>query len=417
MAKVEYGTLLLVTPPVTRTVNGVHEVEVDFSNNLRLYLRNFSHVTFAGPVFPDHQARGVILRSVPLDEIPNAGRLSFIPLPYAYREDRYLRYYFATKRLLASEIAKAQYLIFSPHANFEWSTLAARLAIKAKRKFDMESDHDHASAARFYLTMMSAGPKKLRKTILAESFIRTVEACFAKSSLALLQGQEVFDAYKDIAPNPHKVLNVQVSVEDHISADRLKEKLDRLTTGSPLSISYAGQAIERKGPFDWLNALGGIFRAGVKFHATWFGEGPLLSEMKRMAAGLGIGEMVSFPGSVGRSDIMTALQAADIFLFCHKIGESPRCLGEALASGAPLVGYGTEYPRELVSTCGGGEFAEMNDWQRLVDIIVSLDNNRVKLCCLTEGAAASGRLLDRDGAMQNRIDLIKMYLSEQPARS
>ena len=183
MAEVESGTLLLVTPPVTRSVNGIHEVEVDFSNNLRLYLKNFSRVTFAGPVFPDQQARGVILRSVPIDKLPNAERLSFIPLPYAYREDRYLRHYFAIKQLLASEIAKTEYLIFSPHANFEWSTLAARLAIKAKRKFDMESDHDHASAARFHLAMMSAGPKKLRKTILAKSFIKNVEACFSKSSL------------------------------------------------------------------------------------------------------------------------------------------------------------------------------------------------------------------------------------------
>jgi glycosyltransferase involved in cell wall biosynthesis len=411
MSEVENGTLLLVTPPVTRTVNGVPEVEVDFSNNLRLYLTNFSRVTFAGPVFPDEQARGVILRSVPLNKIPNADRLSFIPLPYAYREDRYLRHYLVTKRLLVSEIAKAQYLIFSPHANFEWSTLAARLAIKAKRKFDMESDHDHASAARFHLAMMSRGPKKLRKTILARSFIRAAEDCFSKSTLALLQGQEVFDAYKDIAPNPHKVLNVQVSDKDHVSPDRLMAKLDRSRTGSPLSIYYAGQAIERKGPFDWLEALRGVFRAGVKFQATWFGEGPLLPEMKRAAAELGIGKMVSFPGSVGRSEIMTALQAADIFLFCHKIGESPRCLGEALASGAPLVGYGTEYPRELVATCGGGEFADMNDWQKLVEIIVSLDKDRALLRRLTEEAAGSGRSLDRDRAMQNRIDLIKMHLS------
>src|SRR5258706_12515592 len=108
MSDAKGGTLLLVTPPVTRTVNGVYEVEVDFANNLRLHLTNFSRVAFAGPVIPEERARGVILRSVPLNKIPNADRLSFIPLPYAYREDRYLRHYLATKRLLVSEIAKAQ---------------------------------------------------------------------------------------------------------------------------------------------------------------------------------------------------------------------------------------------------------------------------------------------------------------------
>lgn len=406
----ERGTLLLVTPPVVRTVKGVHEVEADFANNLRLYLANFSHVTFAAPVFPDEQARGIILRSLPLDTIENADRLSFIPLPYPYREDRYLRHYLSTRRLLASEIAKAQYLIFSPHANYDWSTLAAHLAIKQGRKYDMESDHDHASAARFHLATMPPGLKKLRKSIWARSFIKNVESCFSKSSLALLQGQDVFDAYKHIAPNPHKVLNVQVSSEDHITPAELREKLDHIKDKRTLSVSYAGQAIDRKGPLDWIKVVHGISRAGVEVRATWFGDGSLLPEMKREVKALGIQDKVVLPGSVGRHEIISALKKSDIFLFCHKIGESPRCLGEALAAGCALVGYGTEYPRELVASCGGGEFADMDDWQRLVQIIVSLDRDRQQLHRLTEAAADSGRLLDRDIAMQKRIDLIKKHL-------
>jgi colanic acid/amylovoran biosynthesis glycosyltransferase len=410
MSHAKSGTLLLVIPPVIRTVNGVYEVEADFSNNLRLYLTNFSHVTFACPVFPDEEASGVILRSLPLDKIKNADRLSFIPLPYAYREDRYLRHYLATRRLLVSEIAKAQYLIFSPHAKYDWSTLAAHLAIKQKRKYDMESDHDHTSAARFHLATMPAGLNKLRKTIWAHSFIKTVETCFSQSSLALLQGQDVFDAYKNIAPNPHKVLNVQISSKDHIAPIQLKTKLDRIENKRPLSISYAGQAIARKGPFDWLKAIHGISQAGVEFQATWFGDGSLMSQIKREVINLGIEGKVMFPGSRGRSEIMAALQQTDIFLFCHKTGESPRCLGEALAAGCALVGYGTEYPRELVATRGGGEFADMDNWQGLVEIVVSLDKDRQKLGRLTAAAAASGGLLDRDIAMQKRIDLIKAHL-------
>jgi colanic acid/amylovoran biosynthesis glycosyltransferase len=411
MSVTRNGTLLLVIPPVVRAVKGVYEVEADFSNNLRLYLANFTHVTFACPVFPDEEASGIILRSLPLDEMPNANRLSFIPLPYAYREDRYLRHYAATRRRLASEIAKAEYLIFSPHAKYDWSVLAAHLAIKQQRKFDMESDHDHASAQQFHLATMSPGLNKLRKTLWARSFIKTVEYCFSRSSLALLQGQDVFEAYKGIAPNPHKVLNVQVSSEDHITPVQLKEKLDRIEKKAPLSISYAGQAIARKGPFDWLKAIRGISDAGVEFQATWFGDGALMPQMKREAINLGIEDKVLFPGSIGRREIMAALQKTDIFLFCHKTGESPRCLGEALASGCALVGYGTEYPRELVETCGGGEFADMDNWEGLVEIIVSLDRDRQKLARLTTEAASSGGLLDRDVAMQKRIELIKTHLA------
>jgi colanic acid/amylovoran biosynthesis glycosyltransferase len=411
MSGTKSGTLLLVTPPVVRAVKGVYEVEADFSNNLRLYLQNFSRVTFAGPVFPGQEARGVILRSLPLSKMQNADRLSFIPLPYAYREDRYLRHYLATRRLLASQIAKADYLIFSPHANYDWSTLAALLAIKQKRKYDMESDHDHASAARFHLATMPAGVNKLRKTMWAHSFIKTVEKCFSKSSLALLQGQDVFDAYKNIAPNPHKVLNVQISSEDHITPVQLRAKLEGIKEGRPLSISYAGQAISRKGPFDWLNVIHGVSQSGVEAQATWFGEGLLMPQMKREAANLGIANKVIFPGSIDRNEMIAALQKTDIFLFCHKIGESPRCLGEAVAAGCALVGYGTEYPRELVAACGGGEFADMDNWHGLVEIVVSLDKDRQRLGRLTAAAAASGAHLDRDIAMQRRIELIKTHLA------
>src|SRR5579864_7314606 len=108
------GALLLVIPPVVRMDNGIYEVESDFANNLKLYLENFTHVTFACPAFPRGKDRGVILRSVRLDEINHHDRLSYIALPYTYREDRYFRHYIATKRLLRSQIDKADYLVFSP---------------------------------------------------------------------------------------------------------------------------------------------------------------------------------------------------------------------------------------------------------------------------------------------------------------
>jgi glycosyltransferase involved in cell wall biosynthesis len=403
------GSLLLVIPPVVRTVDGIYEVETDFSHNLRLYLANFSHVTFACPPFPDDDGKGAILRSLPIKDLQNNERLTFIPLPYPYREDRYLRHYLTTRRLLASEIAKARYLLFSPHSKYDWSTLAAHLAIKQNRKYDMESDHDHRSAQQFLLESLPFGVNKLRKTLWTRSFLKNVDYCFSHSAVALLQGQEVFDACKSIAPNPHKVLNVQVSADDHITTAELEAKVDRVESKTPLTISYAGQAIARKGPFDWLRVVRDVSEAGTKIQATWFGDGPLLEQMKREADSLDVSDIVSFRGSVSRTEIMATLQKTEIFLFCHKIGESPRCLGEALAAGCALVGYGSEYPRELVATKGGGEFAGMDDWHSLAKKIINLDEDRTRLIGLLKAAASSGRLLDRDVFMQKRIDLIKVF--------
>ncbi len=402
------GKLFMVIPPVVRLVNDRYEVEADFANNLSAYLRSFEHVTVACPASPNTNHSGII-RSVPLAKISGYERSSYIALPYAYREDRYFLYYWSIKKRLRSEISKANFLLFSPHANYDWSTLAAELAIQMNRKFDMEADWDGQSVVRLWLKEMPFGIRKIRKALMARSFSKRMNICFSHSAVALLQGQDVYNAYKDVAPNPRKVLNVQVSKEDQISSSLLAEKLTGIRAGKPLTICYAGRMIEMKGPLDWLAAIHGACQAGVDLHATWFGDGPMMAEMRHEVQRQNIGANVALPGVVGRQDLLCQLWKTDIFLFCHKTGESPRCLGEALAAGCPLVGYDRAYPRDLVAKCGGGEFVQIGDSDKLADAVIALDRNRQRLEALVKAAAASGALLDRDTAMQERIELIKAY--------
>jgi colanic acid/amylovoran biosynthesis glycosyltransferase len=402
---VKRGNLLVVTAPVVRAVNDVYEVDADTANNLRSYLENFSHVTLACPL--QIQGSGQMWKSLPFRMLEDGDRFSYVPLPYSYREDRHFRYYRATRDLLRLEILKSDYLLFSPHSIFDWPVLAALEAIKMKRNYVCESDWDHESVWRVNLNAMPLGVNRVRKTIWMYIFLRDLYKCLFRSSLALLQGQDVFDAYKGAAPNPHKVLNVQVTSEDHISSVELDAKLAAIGKGVPLVISYAGRLAPMKGPLDWLRAVASAVDAGVKLRATWFGDGPLMPQMQQEIARLGIQENVTLAGVVSREEIMARLRETDIFLFCHKTGESPRCLVEALATGCALVGYGTAYSRDLTASFGGSDLANIGDWKALAEKIVSLYRDRPKLSRLVEAAAASGKLLDRDPLMQNRIDLIK----------
>src|SRR5580704_11592337 len=153
------GKLLMVIPPTVRMVDGNYEVENDYANNLCAYLENFDHVTFACPLLPDG-AQG-ILRSQPISRMRDADRLTYIRLPYTYREDKHLFHYFSTRRALLSEIKEAKYLLFSPHAKYDWSTVGAELAIKLKRKYGIEADWDHRSVWSLQLRAMPFGVKKL----------------------------------------------------------------------------------------------------------------------------------------------------------------------------------------------------------------------------------------------------------------
>jgi len=60
---------------------------------------------------------------------------------------------------------------------------------------------------------------------------------------------------------------------------------------------------------------------------------------------------------------------------------------------------------------GGGEFKVIDDWRALAELIILRGRDRLKLSRLVQAAAASGRMLDRDTAIHNRIGLIKKHLT------
>ena len=59
---------------------------------------------------------------------------------------------------------------------------------------------------------------------------------------------------------------------------------------------------------------------------------------------------------------------------------------------------------------GGGAFVERGDVAGLANLVTDYAADRDKLKDLVRGAAASGRMLDRDAAINERIGLMKQYL-------
>jgi glycosyltransferase involved in cell wall biosynthesis len=258
----------------------------------------------------------------------------------------------------------------------------------------------------------------LKKHLMLPLFQQSHRYCLVHSNLALFQGQAVYDAYAPLCSNPHKVYHVPISDEDYITATQLQKKLDSLDPSRPLKLCYVGRAIDMKGPMDWLEVVNELIKSGVKVNAIWMGDGSLLSSMKQTVNDLGLTDNVVLPGYVSdRREILQTLQDADLFLFCHKAPESPRCLVEALASGCPIVGYDSAYPQDLISQYGGGRFATLGNWKELADIIRVLDKDRDGLRKLIRLASMSGRLYERDTTMQHRIDLINEYMNPTNIRT
>ncbi len=137
----------------------------------------------------------------------------------------------------------------------------------------------------------------------------------------------------------------------------------------------------------------------------------MLEPMRREAERLGVTDCVSFAGFIAnREKVLSVMRDSDLYLFCHKTPESPRCLVEALVSGTPLIGFDSPYPRALIEANGGGRLVEAGDVEALAAVISTLDTNRVQLADLISRSAQDGVRFDEESVYRERGDLLKAFL-------
>lgn len=409
LAKGYMMRILQVLPSVLRDVDGELEIDVDFAQVVRVYAANFEAVTVACPVTMQVMDLG-LERCIPVEGLGyGPDRVKFVPLPNGYRMADFLRNRELVRNILAEEIAAADYLIFSPHTLVgDWPTTGIREAIRLGKPYVVEADVVYESVSQ--VRNVAPWKRAITRQVFAPMFSRSYRHSLKHSSLALFQGQDTFDAYAPFCVTAHKCFNVPIYKGDHITEAELQAKLMRLDRAAPIKICYAGRAVPMKGPIEWLNVVGELVKRSVPLEATWMGDGSMLDEMTSYVAANGLTPYVNLAGYVSdHKAALSALKAADVFLFCHKTLELPRVLGEALACGCPLIGYRGAYPADLVSTSGGGQFADLGDWRKLAEIIEELNASREGLKSLIVQASKSGQRHDRDTELQRRVELIKQF--------
>lgn len=399
-----------VAPPIVRDSGNGLELDLDYFGSLKVYLEHFESFALACPVYQADLKGSGLERCIPLAELPwGPDRFKFIPLPRTFNPLTFVRELPRVRRLLRSEVEAAEHLIFSPYSLIgDWPTVAIREAVKLGRRYTIEADVVHGDLMRKRHISDVAWKRWVKRNLLFPAFDASERYCLSHASQGIFQGQDVYRAYAPHCRNAHKLNHhVPVYAGDHITDAQLATKLDGVRGGDPLRIVYAGRAIDMKGPLDWVETLGEAARLGIKFEATWIGDGPLLDAMRDRAAALGIAG-VKFAGFTSdRAELLAGLRAAQVFLFCHNTLESARILGEALACGAPLVGFESAYPADLVAEHGGGSFVKVGDVRALALKLRELDRDRKGLADLIASAARSGRDLDRDAALHRRAELVK----------
>lgn len=141
----------------------------------------------------------------------------------------------------------------------------------------------------------------------------------------------------------------------------------------PPEILSVGRLVEKKGfPF-LLRAAAILRRRGVDFVLRIVGAGPDAEDLRRLAAGLALGDAVRFDGPMPHEQLLPIFRRAAVFALASVVASDgdrdglPNVLLEALALGVPVVSTRVSAIPELIEHEETGLLAKPGDADDLAD--------------------------------------------------
>ncbi|MGX9115455.1 glycosyltransferase [Mesorhizobium sp. BHbsci] len=170
----------------------------------------------------------------------------------------------------------------------------------------------------------------------------------------------------------------------------------RLTPDAPRpSVLLMIAAFEpRKRHTEFLDAFN---KVAARFHDAVLvlaGDGPLRSTVESRAKQLGLERQVVFTGY--RDDPERLIALADLCLLCSMREGLPRVVMQYLAGGKPCVACDLPGLREVLRPGINGVITPADDLAAMADAIAALLEDRARLACLAQGAAAATDLSNWD---------------------
>jgi colanic acid/amylovoran biosynthesis glycosyltransferase len=394
-------SLLLVLPLPAFQVNNRVYLDDQACYGLDLWLENFSNVVLACPTQICDQPP---IGTKPIENIQSANRLTFEALPFGYTPKSCLINLSSVARRLAKLIDGAKHLQFAIGGFWgDWGAFAAIIASRKQRPFAVWTDRVESSVMAFQSSTLH-GPKKLYYKLNSRLAFLLERAVIRRSSVGLFNGMDCYRAYAAFCANPQLVANFNYAKGTHISDTELATRLAG-SAGRALKFVYVGRAHKDKGIFDWIEALAIV---NGNYSATWFGDGPELDRARTIVAERHLDGKIDFAGNAPHNEILKQMKTFDAFIFCHKTQESPRCLVEALACGLPILGYSSDYAKQLIEENSGGLLSPINDIEALAATVQGMIEDVARLKGLSRAAALDGRRYDSETTFRHRSDLIKL---------
>jgi colanic acid/amylovoran biosynthesis glycosyltransferase len=124
--------------------------------------------------------------------------------------------------------------------------------------------------------------------------------------------------------------------------------------GDPLRLVTVGRLSAGKNTQAVIRALPVIREQHPDVSLSVVGDGPMRDELEALAVTLGVGDAVTFHGSVPHDEVLRILQASHLFVFPTNVAEGfPKAMQEALACGLPVIAPSVSVNPQLLQDGGG----------------------------------------------------------------
>ena len=167
-------------------------------------------------------------------------RIEVVPLPQAYRPDRFIARLPAARRQLRALIERADYLSFAIGGLFgDWGAVACVEAHRLGRPYAVWTDRVESEVVR---RSAASGPlrSRLRARLTHRPMAWLERAVIGRATLGLFHGRETFDAYAPFCRAPEMVHDIHIKADDHIPPADLAAKVAAAAAGPLRSSTWAG---------------------------------------------------------------------------------------------------------------------------------------------------------------------------------